>query len=266
MSDSIVVSSPVQGVTPPSNTAEPVPATPAQPVTDNPAVAPPAPAKTLELGQNQQRPAWLPPEYKTPEDFRKAHDDLRAKMSGKADEKVLVSEQDLQGYMQEVVGSGTLSDGSRRALRARGFTDALIDQHVMGLQAIRENQMSRMFNLAGGQERFQQMAQWAGANLSPAEQTSYNVAVNSGNPEIVAMAVQGLKARYELANGGAAPEQRAAPVRLAGGAPSGAMGVRTFGSMQEQVKAQADPRYTIDPIYRREVEKMIDASIRAGKY
>jgi hypothetical protein len=188
-------------------------------------------------------------------------------MSGKGDEKTLVTEQDLQGYMQEVVGSGSLSDGSRRALRAKGFTDGLIDQHVAGLQAIREGQMSRFLTIAGGAEKYKAMGEWAATGLSMAEQSSYNAAVNSGNPEIVANAVQGLRARYELANAGNDPAApRVAPTRLSGGAPSGAVGVKMFATMQEQIRAQADPRYATDPAFRATVERMIDASIKAGKY
>ena len=274
MSESIVVSSPITPVAAPAAPVADITAQPAanpDPAAVNTqapeAQAPVGAPKSLELTKPAERPSWLPPEYKTPEDFRKAHDDLRAKMSGKEGDKTLVSEQDLQGYMQEVVGTGALSDTSRRALRAKGFTDGLIDQHVAGLQAIREGHMNRFMTLAGGAEKYKAMSEWAGSSLSAAEQSSYNAAVNSGNPEIVAMAVQGLRARYELAGAGApAPTERAPVTRLSGGAPSGAVGVKMFATMQEQVKAQSDPRYASDPNYRATVERMIDASIKAGKY
>lgn len=269
MSESIIVGSPINpgtAVAPPDPNAAPQ-GTPDPAAAAAPAGTP-APAKTLGLGKPAERPAWLPAEYKTPEEFAKAHSELRAKMSGKQEEsKNLVSETDLQGYMQEVVGSGSLSDGSRRALRAKGFTDALIDQHVAGLQAIRENQMNKMFGIAGGAESFGKMAEWAGTAFSAEERASYDAAVNSGNPAIVEMAIRGLKARYDLANAsGPAPTERPAPTRLSGGAPAGATGMRMFNSMQEQVKAQADPRYQTDPNYRKMIEGMIDASIKARKY
>jgi hypothetical protein len=264
---SFIVGSPITPAPAPSAPPAENVGTPAQEPTSAPAAAPASAPRSLALTQTADRPAWLPPEYKTMEDLAKAHQELRAKMSGKADDKVLVTEQDLQGYMQEVVGSGSLSDGSRRALRAKGLTDGLIDQHVAGLQAIRDGQMNRFMTLAGGAEKYKAMSEWAGATLPAADQASYNAAVNSGNPEIVAMAVQGLKARYELSGGGqTAPTERAAPTRLSGGAPAGATGVRMFASMAEQVRAQADPRYNSDPAFRATVEKMIDASIKAGKY
>lgn len=269
MSESIIVGSPINPVTTETPAANPV-AIPAEGAANPPAgaVNAPAPAKTLGLGKAQERPAWLPAEYKTPEDFAKGHAELRAKLSGKPeDQKNLVSETDLQGYMQEVVGSGSLSDTSRRSLRAKGFTDALIDQHVMGLQAMRENQMNKMFTVAGGAESFQKMAEWAGTSFSAEERASYDAAVNSGNPQIVEMAIRGLKARYELSGAGVAtPTERPAPTRLSGGAPSGATGMRMFATMQEQVRAQTDPRYATDANYRKAVEDMIDASIKAGKY
>lgn len=263
MNESIIVGSPINAPAAPA--AEPVATEPATAPQAQP--APQTPPKTLELGKGPERPDWLPAEYKTPQDFRKAHDDLRAKLSGKEGEKVLVTEQDLAGYMQEVVGTGALSDASRRQLHAKGFSDGLIDQHVAGLQAIREGQMGKLYAIAGGPEGYAKVAEWANGALSADEQSAYNAAVNSGNPQIAAMAVSGLKARFDLAGGGApAPEQRPAAVRLSGGAPSGSLGVKMFGSMAEQVKAQADPRYAADPNFRREVEKMIDASIKAGRY
>jgi len=270
--ENFLVASPVSGAAPegavtaemPNTAPNPIPT--AEAPEGQPAPQAPAAPKSLELGK-KDRPAWLPEEYATPEDFRKAHDSLRAKMAGKADDKVLITEGDLQTYMQEVVGAGTLSEGSRKALRAKGFSDGLIDQHVAGLQAIRDGQLQKTFQLAGGQERYGQIATWAAENLSASEQSAYNAAVNSGNAQIVEMAVQGLKARFELAGGGQAdPAQRPAPTRLAGGAPSGALGVKMFASMAEQVKAQADPRYAADPNYRAAVEKMIDASIKSGRY
>jgi hypothetical protein len=44
------------------------------------------------------------------------------------------------------------------------------------------------------------------------------------------------------------------------------VGVKMFATMQEQIRAQADPRYATDPAFRATVERMIDASIKAGKY
>lgn len=269
MSENYQVSSPITPVAPPSPAAvadpAPIAVNPDPAAVNAPAPAP-APAKTLELGKKPERPSWLPEEYKTPEDFRRVYDELRAKQSGK-EEKTLVSDQDLNGYMQEVISAGSLSDGSRRALRAKGFTDGLIDQYLTGLGAIRENQMNKTFAIAGGAEKYAKMSEWASANLPATDQQNYNVAVNSGNPAIVEMAVAGLKARYDLANGnGDVSPLRQAPTRLSGGAPSGSLGVRMFASMQEQVRAQGDPRYATDPNYRASVEAMIDASIKAGKY
>jgi hypothetical protein len=95
------------------------------------------------------------------------------------------------------------------------------------------------------------MVSWAQANMSEAEIDAYNTAVNSTNPDVIKMAVMGLKGRYEATNG-------AEPALVSGdlGGVTGAV----FESWAQVREAMRDPKYAKDPAYRREVEQKLGRS------
>jgi hypothetical protein len=72
----------------------------------------------------------------------------------------------------------------------------------------------------------------------------------------IKMAVAGLKARYEQANG-------ASSGRLIQGDVKGPSG-GAFRSIAEIVEAMKDPRYAKDPAYRSDVEKRVALSNALG--
>ena len=49
--------------------------------------------------------------------------------------------------------------------------------------------------MVGGDEAYQEMAEWAARNMSEGEKTAYNTAVNSKDMDTVKLAVDGLKAQ-----------------------------------------------------------------------
>jgi len=55
--------------------------------------------------------------------------------------------------------------------------------------------------MVGGDEAYTEMAEWAASNMSDGEKKAYNTAVNSKDMDTVKLAVDGLKAKYESANG-----------------------------------------------------------------
>lgn len=237
--------------------------------------APQAPAAppNLQIG-GTDRPAWLPAKFKTEAEFAAAYGELESKLgqltAGKpakgadAGPAALLTDGELRAYMEEVTAQGDLSAASRQALIAKGLPEGLVNQHVMGLKAVRNETMASIFDLAGGQERYAQMAEWAKENMDKESLAQFNAAVVSGNPGAARFAVQGLRAQFEAS--GSAPQTTNPSAARLGGKPSAASGVKMFASMKEQVHAQRDPRYAADPAYRAMVEKAIENSIRAGRY
>ena len=55
--------------------------------------------------------------------------------------------------------------------------------------------------MVGGADAYAEMSNWAAENMSEQEKTAYNTAVNSKDIETAKLAVVGLKAKFEKANG-----------------------------------------------------------------
>jgi hypothetical protein len=92
--------------------------------------------------------------------------------------------------------------------------------------------------------------EWAGKNLTEAEQTVYNDMVDSGNIDQAKFAVQGL-----MTKSGANSKQ---PSLYEGS--SDAVSKDAFGSVAQVTEAMNDPRYDKDPAYRKLVEEKIGRS------
>ncbi len=90
------------------------------------------------------------------------------------------------------------------------------------------------------------MRAWARANFSQAEKDAYERAVRSQDHYATLFALQGLRARYEAANG-------KTPTLISGDGPGGSdVG---FASVYEMQKAMRDPRYGKDSAYTKQVEQ-----------
>ena len=113
---------------------------------------------------------------------------------------------------------------------------------------MRDNLVSDVKNVAGGDEAYATMMQWASDNLAENEKAAYNNAVNSTDIESIKLAVTGLKARYEAANG--------IEPTLAKGKASPS----TEGGSWAEVTEAIDPRYTKDIAYQDDVKRKIQNS------
>ena len=103
----------------------------------------------------------------------------------------------------------------------------------------------------GGEEEYNKVISWASENLSKSEVESFDDLVGTGNVGAIKLAVNGLKAQYETANG---YEGR----MLAGKAASTSSDV--YKSQAQLVEAMSDPRYDRDPAYRQGVIEKLDRS------
>ena len=116
---------------------------------------------------------------------------------------------------------------------------------------ISEAQVNQIKNAAGGEQAYANIINWAKTNV-PAEQISaFDDVVNTGNVQAINLAVAGLKAQYDNANG---VEGR----MVTGKAPTNSGDV--FRSQQELVAAMSDARYDRDPAYRQDVIEKLDRS------
>ena len=106
-------------------------------------------------------------------------------------------------------------------------------------------------NSVGGEKEYSNIVTWAGQNLSKPEVEAFDTLINTGNIAQIKLAVAGMKAQYQNANGyeGRMLQGKAAKTSDGG-----------FRSQAELVAAMGDPRYDTDPAYRAEVIAKLDRS------
>jgi len=116
---------------------------------------------------------------------------------------------------------------------------------------ISDAQINSVKNAAGGEAAYQNMIQWAGANLDAKSIEAFDQIVNTGSLDAINFAVKGLKSQYDAANGveGTMVQGKAAPDRG-----------DVFRSQAELVAAMSDRRYDNDPAYRQDVIEKLDRS------
>ena len=112
-------------------------------------------------------------------------------------------------------------------------------------------QADQIKSLAGGDEGYTQLTQWAADSMDESFVKAYDAIVETGNVEMITLAVAGLKAEYEKANGfeGQMLTGKAAQPK-----------VDVFRSQAEVVEAMSDPRYDRDPAYRQDVFQKLERS------
>ena len=116
---------------------------------------------------------------------------------------------------------------------------------------ISDAQINQVKNAAGGDAAYQNMVQWAGANLDAKSIEAFDQIINTGSLDAINFAVKGLKSQYDAANGveGTMVQGKAAPNRG-----------DVFRSQAELVAAMSDRRYDNDPAYRQDVIEKLDRS------
>ena len=120
-----------------------------------------------------------------------------------------------------------------------------------GIPDLSEAQVNTIKNSVGGDSEYSKIIGWAGQNMPEADVEAFDELVGSGNVGAIKLAVAGMKANYETANG---YEGR----MLSGKAPKTSGDV--FRSQPEVVAAMSDPRYDSDPAYRMDVMEKLERS------
>ena len=163
----------------------------------------------------------------------------------------VMSSESLQRYTNEVQEHGDLTEDSYANFEAAGISRELVSEYVEGQKARAE--MTRIETLAqvGGEEAYERMTEWALKELSDSEIDAYDSIMNTGDTNQINMAIRGLSARYQQANG--APN-------LVSGITGQSSGVNAFRSWAEVTSAMKDPRYQNDPAYQKDGQSRLSVS------
>jgi hypothetical protein len=232
--------------------------------------------KPVEEKQSTQSIEGLPEKFKSVEDLAKSYSELEKKLGEQAPKQEEIDpvsktelksetpkqennleiaenavEQaglDFNALSQEYAEKGQLGEESYKALEESGIPKEYVDQFIAGQKAIGDQQTNTVKSMVGGEESYNEMAQWASQNMTDAEKKAYNQAVNSPDMETVKLAVNSLQAKYQAANGTEPNlvQGKATPVAEQG-----------YDSWAQVTEAMADPRYAKDPAYQAAVKAKI---------
>ena len=113
-----------------------------------------------------------------------------------------------------------------------------------------QKDIDRITQSVGGESEYKKVTEWAAANLNQSEISSFDKVVSTGDPNVIELAVAGLKAKYDNSNGYEG--------RMLTGKNTSTSDV--FRSQAQLVAAMADPRYDSDPAYRADVVAKLERS------
>ena len=116
---------------------------------------------------------------------------------------------------------------------------------------ITESQAQDLKNVAGGDQQYGEMLQWAKENLNPQEVEMFDMVIDRGDPLAAFFAVRSLAYRYQDSQGREGK-------MVTGTAPRG--DGSQFTSQAEVVQAMSDPRYDRDPAFRQKIMKKLERS------
>ncbi len=232
---------------------------------------------SLAVGEKLQaeQEGLLAGKYKSAEELEKAYVELQAKLGEqKGETEVAEKEPEDKPTLSEgatLITSATdeyYANGNKlspetlqkfSSMSSQDLINAYMEvqqmpeyqQQQQASAEISEAQVNQIKNAAGGEAAYSNIVNWAKANV-PAEQiNAFDEVVNSGSVQAINLAVAGLKAKYDAANG-------VEGKMYTGKAPTNSGDV--FRSQAELVRAMSDQRYDTDPAYRQDVIEKLDRS------
>ena len=233
---------------------------------------------SLQVGQElkEQQEQLLAGKYKSAEELEKAYVELQKKLGEGTEEKEEQGEAEpseeeapeispaqslITDASAEYAENGQLSEemmSKFSEMSSQDLVQAYIEMQANAPQTeaaepveLSDNDVNAIKNSVGGEAEYDKVIDWATTNLSESQIEAYDDIISTGNTDVIQMMVDGLKAKYDAANGS---EGR----MLSGKAPNNSGDV--FRSQQEVVAAIADPRYDRDPAYRNDVLEKLERS------
>ena len=158
-----------------------------------------------------------------------------------------------------VENNGTLSDEMYEKLGSAGLNRELVDSYLKGVRGemgyetaeptLTAAEVEDVKSIANGEEGYQALMEWAGKNLSKADQDNYDSVLKTGNKVAIKFAVKALMGQYEDTNG------RDSKIVTGKESPQ-----ESYRSMAEVVRDMNKPEYTQDQAFRDDVIRKLAAS------
>ena len=233
---------------------------------------------SLAVGEKliEQQDQLLAGKYKDAQELEKAYMELQSKLGEQGKEETASAEEDTPEEPKLSTGASLITEAQKEyydngnklseetmakfsEMSSADLLQAYIEinannpQQAEEAQAadITEAQISDIKKSAGGDQVYANVVNWAKDNLDQSQVNAFDEVVNTGSVAAIKLAVAGLKAQYDNANG---VEGR----MVTGKAPTNSGDI--YRSQAELVAAMNDPRYDRDPAYRQDVIEKLDRS------
>ena len=239
---------------------------------------------SLQVGEAMQEAesGLLAGKYKDAQELEKAYVELQKKMGdkGSGDSSEVGDSEDSEqveskegGEKEEEAKEDTTQDGILETLwneanSKESYQKATVDElnklspveiadmHLKYREQVEkqtpqmtQQHVAELKNIAGGEQKYDEMLQWATDNLSKQEIAMFDSVMDQGNPLAAFFAVRSLSYRFQDSQGydgkmvtGTAPKSDGSQYR----------------SQAEVVEAMSDPRYENDSAYRQDVMKKLE--------
>ena len=233
---------------------------------------------SLAVGEKlaEQQDQLLAGKYKDAQELEKAYMELQSKLGEQGKEETASAEEETPEEPKLSTGASLITEAQKEyydngnklseetmakfsEMSSADLLQAYIEinannpQQAEEAQAadITEAQISDIKKSAGGDQVYANVVNWAKDNLDQSQVNAFDEVVNTGSVAAIKLAVAGLKAQYDNANG---VEGR----MVTGKAPVNSGDI--YRSQAELVAAMNDPRYDRDPAYRQDVVEKLDRS------
>ena len=235
---------------------------------------------SLEVGEKlvAEQESLLAGKYKNAEELEKAYIELQQKLGsdekGESEPKQteeteelpeitpeiqLISEASLEFNEKGELGEETLEKFQQ--MSSQDLVSAYMKMQSLAAKSpqattqespdLTDADVNSIKNSAGGEQEYSNLLNWAGQNLPKSTVEAFDSLCDSGDVNSIQLAVSGLKAQYENANGYEG--------RMLSGKPPKSSG-EVFNSQAQVVEAMSDPRYDKDPAYRQDIMLKLERS------
>ena len=232
------------------------------PPVNNPAPAPapvqnPAPAPANPQPQQQQQPQPQPQQTNQPQQQQQqpqqTYDNPLAVKIDEAQKLINSKGLNFDVLRNEYESNGVLSANTYEQLDKAGFSRAVVDTFIRGIEADGDRLVSEVYAAVGGQKEYESIQQYV-ATQDKATVDGFNQMINSGNVFAIKMMLNGIKSQMQTQqiqrNGTNAPS-------VLGGQNVAAPG---FASVDDYFKAIKDARYGQDTNYTNDVINKLQSS------
>ena len=154
--------------------------------------------------------------------------------------------------------NGQITEEMHNQLTGAGIAKEAVDAYLAGRAQelgynsdLTQNDIDSIHRSVGGEQQYNSLMTWAAQNLSQDSIQSFDTLVNTGDKNSIQLAVNGMLAQYQNANGYEG--------RMLTGKPS-KTNTDVFQSQAQLVEAMNDPRYDRDPAYRANIASKLERS------